>query len=235
LPIGVGQTMRGIEEVRVQRGRETVTVPGGELRAALSAHPRALVDVGTGDGRFVLRTARERPDWLVAGVDPVADAMREASWRAGRKPPRGGAANAWFLVHALEALPAALAGAADEVTVNFPWGTLLEAVTTPRAEGLAALRELLKPGGELAVTLNRTAQLDQAYAGRLGVPVLDDAHLGDALPRAYRRAGLLAIPEGAARDGGDPGSGASGRTSWGRRLVEGSGREVAVVRFRREG
>jgi 16S rRNA (adenine(1408)-N(1))-methyltransferase len=151
--------------------------------------------------------------------------MREASYRATRKPARGGAANAWFLVHALEALPGALLGVAHEVTVNFPWGTLLQAVTVPRAEGLAAIAALLRPDGELAVSLNRSAQLDPAYAERLGVPVLDDAHVEGALLPGFAAAGFVPVEEAASS--GDP------RTTWGRRLVEGSGREVLALRFAR--
>ena len=208
--------------MRVQRGRETVTVPGDDLRAAVAAHARTLVDLGTGDGRFALRAAREDPGRLVVGVDPVAEAMRESSWRASRKPARGGAPNAWFVVGSLEALPAALHGVADEVTVNFPWGSLLEAVSVPRPEGLATLGAVLKPGGELSVVLNRSAQLDPAYAGRIGVPVLDDAHVRETLLPGYAAAGFEALEERSP----------AGRTSWGRRLVEGSGRNVLALRFR---
>ena len=56
-----------------------------------------LADVGTGDGRFVLATAVANPTLLVIGIDPVADALAEASRRAAAPPRKGGLPNALFI------------------------------------------------------------------------------------------------------------------------------------------
>lgn len=95
-----------------------------------------VVDVGTGDGGYVLRTAKLRPEALFIGVDANADALREASARALKKPSRGGLRNVLFGRLALEEMPGALEGIADELTVLFPWGTLLRAVATGQVEPL---------------------------------------------------------------------------------------------------
>jgi 16S rRNA (adenine(1408)-N(1))-methyltransferase len=58
--------------------------------------------MGTGDGRYVLRTAAERPDTLVIGLDANAAAMAAASRRAAR---RGAVPNALFAVVAAEHPP----------------------------------------------------------------------------------------------------------------------------------
>jgi 16S rRNA (adenine(1408)-N(1))-methyltransferase len=88
-----------------------------------------IVDLGTGDGRYVLATAAACPDRLVIGVDAnaaaMADAARKATARSGKpgkpgKPGRGGLPNALFVVAAVEALPVELAGVADLVTAHFP-------------------------------------------------------------------------------------------------------------------
>lgn len=60
------------------------------------------VDLGTGDGRRVLRAAAARPDTLVIGVDANAAGMVEASRRAAR---RGALPNALFVVAAAEHPP----------------------------------------------------------------------------------------------------------------------------------
>ena len=60
------------------------------------------VDLGTGDGRRVLRAASARPDTLVIGVDANAAGMAEASRRAAR---RGALPNALFVVAAAEHPP----------------------------------------------------------------------------------------------------------------------------------
>jgi 16S rRNA (adenine(1408)-N(1))-methyltransferase len=79
-----------------------------------------MIDLGTGDGRFVLATASDHPDRLVVGIDASAAAMAEASRRAAANPRRGGRPNALFVVAGAEALPPELDGAAEWLTAWFP-------------------------------------------------------------------------------------------------------------------
>jgi 16S rRNA (adenine(1408)-N(1))-methyltransferase len=60
------------------------------------------IDLGTGDGRFVLAAAAARPDTLVIGLDANAAGMAEASRRAARKDALP---NALFAVAAAEHPP----------------------------------------------------------------------------------------------------------------------------------
>ena len=216
--------------MRVLRGREVVEVAEDELRAAVDAHRELLVDLGTGDGRFVLRAAREAPDALVVGVDAVAEAMGETASRAARKPARGGAANALFVVGDALAPPAVLAGRAGLVTVNYPWGSLLRGVAWPEPEALAAVAGLLRPGGRLVALLNLSAAEDSAYAERLELPPLDGEHVEGRLVPGWRSAGLADVACRALALGEDP----PHRTTWGQRLVRGSRRETLLVSAVRE-
>jgi len=100
------------------------------------------IDAGTGDGRAVLAAAAREPATLVLGLDANAASMAESSRRAARSARKGGFPNAGFVVAAAEAPPSELAGAADLVTVRFPWGSLLRGVVgrdDPVAAGLATL------------------------------------------------------------------------------------------------
>jgi tRNA G46 methylase TrmB len=60
------------------------------------------IDLGTGDGRYVLAAAAARPETLVIGLDASAAAMAEASRRAER---RGALPNALFAAAAAEHPP----------------------------------------------------------------------------------------------------------------------------------
>ncbi|MBV9354887.1 MAG: hypothetical protein JO023_05110 [Chloroflexi bacterium] len=89
---------------------------------------RILLDLGTGDGKAVLRAARAEPGLLAIGVDADAAALRQASRQAARPAPRGGLPNALFLAgDASEALHL-LRGRVDELRITLPWGSLLRAV-----------------------------------------------------------------------------------------------------------
>ncbi len=89
-----------------------------------------IVDIGTGDGRFVYQSARENPKKFYIGIDPNVRPLEKISEKIYRKPAKGGAPNALFVQAAIEDLPAELDGVADEIHVHFPWGSLLRAVAT---------------------------------------------------------------------------------------------------------
>jgi 16S rRNA (adenine(1408)-N(1))-methyltransferase len=144
------------------------------------------IDVGTGDGAYVLRAARAEPRRLHVGIDTSADGLRDASRRAGRKPQRGGAPNAMFVRAAADALPEELGGLASTVTVLLPWGSLLEGVARPDPAILGGLRALLAPGGRLLVVLGYDARSD-ALPGL--APLSRESLEADVLPR-YREAGF---------------------------------------------
>ncbi|MDQ3935985.1 MAG: methyltransferase domain-containing protein [Actinomycetota bacterium] len=191
----------------------------------LDRYREVHVDLGTGDGKFVLRAARARPDVLVVGVDMLAEAFADAASRAARKPTRGGAPNAVFLASDATRPPPDLHARASLVTVNYPWGSLLRAVAAPQAEPLRAIAGLLRPGGRLVALLNLSAAEDSAYAERLELPPLDGEHIEGALVPGWRDAGLAEVSWRALAPGEDP----PHRTTWGQRLVRGSRRETLLV------
>jgi 16S rRNA (adenine(1408)-N(1))-methyltransferase len=183
------------------------------------------VDLGTGDGKFVLRAARAEPDVMHVGIDALEEPMAAAIRRAASKPARGGVPNASFVVADATRPPAELAGRAGLVTVNFPWGSLLRAVAAPEADGLRAVAGLLREGGRLVALLNLSAAEDSAYAERMELPPLDAEHVRGRLVPGWREAGLDEIEARALAPGEEP----PHRTTWGQRLVRGSGRETLLV------
>jgi 16S rRNA (adenine(1408)-N(1))-methyltransferase len=189
------------------------------------------VDLGTGDGKFVLRAARAEPDVMHVGIDALEEPMAESIRRAASKPARGGVANARFVVADAVSPPAELAGRAGLVTVNYPWGSLLRAVAAPEPDGLRAVAGLLRPGGRLVALLNLSAAEDSAYAERMELPPLDPEHVRERLVPGWRAAGLEWVEARALAAGEDP----PHRTTWGQRLVRGSGRETLLVSGVRSG
>ncbi|REJ37275.1 MAG: hypothetical protein DIU84_04730, partial [Bacillota bacterium] len=63
------------------------------------------VTLDADDGPHALRLARSRPDRFLLALDADAEALREASARAARKPGCGGVTNAAFVRMPVEALP----------------------------------------------------------------------------------------------------------------------------------
>lgn len=106
------------------------------------------MDLGTGDGRAALARAAAAPATLVFGVDASAAGIAESSRRADRAR----LANVMFLAAGAETLPdTPLAGAADLVTVTFPWGSLLRGVMGLDATALTGIAAVFRPGGWIDV------------------------------------------------------------------------------------
>lgn len=141
-----------------------------EFDAGAIAGRYVVIDVGTGDGRWVFRLARQKPEWFCVGLDANLDAARHVARRAGRRLARGGAPNLVFVQLRAEALPGTLRGVAAEVYVQYPWGGLLRAVTGGDAATLSRIGGLLRRGGRLHVLVNVSAlrgdaaDLASAYA-----------------------------------------------------------------------
>ena len=212
--------------MEIVTGKSTLTLTDAEVSTLIARYDGILIDVGTGDGRFVLNRARERPGTLCIGLDPVAGAMRESAFRAGRKPQRGGVNNAVYIVASVEALPRPLAGVADEISINYPWGSLLAGLVRPEPAVLSAIAGLGKPGAMIGLLINYSIFGDSAYLERLGLPDLPLERMDRELAPAYRRAGIELLGYDVMSADGPHG------TSWGRRLVRGAGRETLAVTAR---
>lgn len=124
------------------------------------------------------------PDALVIGIDPDANALRERSAAAARRPDRGGLPNALFLVASAETLPPDLTAIAHELRVTLPWGALLRGATAPEPWFVALLRRSSASGGTISLVLS-VVPSDHLP----GMPRLDAASAA-ALAGRYVSAGL---------------------------------------------
>jgi len=160
------------------------------------------MDLGAGDGRFVLARASARPAELVIAVDASRDSMIETSRRASR----GHVTNALFVVSAAEQLPTTLAGRCDLLTIHFPWGTLLDPAAGQQPDLTARLAALLSASGAVRILLASSPR--DRNGGRAE---LDPA----AVATAWESTGLCAIAmRPATLD-----DATAARSSWGKRLL----------------
>lgn len=206
--------------IDVVRGKQIVRLGGLALRRQAAAYERVVVDLGAGDGRWAYRLARAHLTWFCVAVDANADGLREVSFRAGRKPGRGGAANAWCLRAAVEALPPALDGLADEIRVHFPWGSLLRAVLLPDVDLLRQIARVGRPGAAFHARVNASIFDDPHLVTRLRLPSLGNENV-ETKAASYAAAGIRLETWSVIHD--------EAPTSWARRLTRGS--VVRVLAF----
>ena len=174
------------------------------------------MDVGAGDGGYVLHRARVEPTTFAIAIDASPDALASGAWRA----KRASLANVAFLVEGVERLPRELASVADEVTIHFPWGSLLRGLLDGSSAVVGSVAALMKNGAELRVLVSVAVHdgfgqvTPSVITSRCEKYVEHGLHLIDA-----RWASSEVV-----RDS---------RSAWAKRLGAGRTRPAVIARYRR--
>ena len=182
-----------------------------EWAALRAPYPALLLDLGCGEGGHVRRFAREHPDWLAVGLDTDRAALRRAAQRAARRPERGGAPNAIFAAADAQRPPPELEGAAQRLTVHFPWAALLRLILEDGAAFAVLVDRLCADEARVELILN-------AEAAPAGCAPPTPASLEAGLRGPLEAAGF-ALDSCAWLEASD-----APPTRWAGRLVKGSGR-----------
>ncbi len=190
-------------------GKRTRPLDALELSRFAARYPEVLMDVGTGDGKFVLHEARRNPDALVIGLDACRDGMRTAS----RKAP----SNALFIAGNALGIPAELSGLATRITINFPWGSLLSALLVPESDLPGSLRRLARPGCVVEVRLNLSALTMQGW---------EDASAALQVRRALEAGGFGGVTTSPL----DPGELRGFPSTWSKKLGHGRSPHAVLIR-----
>jgi 16S rRNA (adenine(1408)-N(1))-methyltransferase len=143
------------------RGKKTLFLDAPTLAGRLRGYEQILVDIGTGDGRFVQHIAATQTDYFALGVD----ACRENLRRASRKAPD----NALYVIANALALPRELYGLATHISINFPWGSLLDGLLEDCPALMSGLAALARPGARIDVRLNSGALTEAGWSLEEGV------------------------------------------------------------------
>lgn len=187
-----------------------------------------MIDIGTGDGRFVSSTARKHPNKFFIGVDANVKPLEKPSMKATRKPAKGGLPNAMFVQAAIEDLPEEFNGLANEIHIHFPWGTLLKGVALGEHQVLETLRRIASEDCLLEIVIGMDAERDRSELARLDIPFLTPVLIHSFLIPKFTSAGfeLIEARELTADEWGMI------ETAWARRLRSGDGRSVNFLLFR---
>lgn len=195
----------------------------------LSSHigEGVIVDIGTGDGRFVYRSALAQPNKFFIGIDANAKPLEKISMKATRKPNKGGTPNLLFIQAAIENLPEELNESADEIHIHFPWGSLLQAVICGDENVLKSLRRICAPECLLEIVFGIDQERDKSEIERLDLPELSDKYLEKTLIPRYQSSGFKLLKKGilAVSDWSQL------ETSWARKLQENPNRKVTFLIF----
>jgi 16S rRNA (adenine(1408)-N(1))-methyltransferase len=116
------------------------------LNDRLAHHNRIILDLGTGDGRYARTLAQTHPDWFIIGVDAARENLRDHS--------QAKLQNLLFVIASAQALPKELEGRVSQISINFPWGSLLESLLAGDALFLRGLERISGPAASIELRLN---------------------------------------------------------------------------------
>ena len=131
------------------RGKSSLDIDFNGFKSQLKNYNRTVLDLGTGDGRYVHSLATSRPDWFIVGVDACRENLREHS--------RTKLSNMLFVIASAQKLPCEFEGLFSHITINFPWGSLLDGLLACDSALLAGLIAVSHPDARIEVHLNSGA------------------------------------------------------------------------------
>lgn len=130
------------------RGRKSLALDLNSLTDQLTTYKykRIVLDLGTGDGRYARTLAQEHPNWFVIGLDACRENLREHS-QAKLK-------NLLFIIASAQDLPRELDGLVSQITINFPWGSLLASLLAGDPNLTRGLKSVSRSQASLYLRLN---------------------------------------------------------------------------------
>jgi len=128
------------------RGRKSLEIDWNGWKDRLTKYDRIILDLGTGDGRYARTLAERHPRWFVFGVDSCRENLREHS--------QAKLQNLLFVIASAQELPYELMGLASHITINFPWGSLLESLLSGDPELIRGLKSVSRARAALDLRLN---------------------------------------------------------------------------------
>ena len=157
----------------------------------------------------------------MVGIDANAAGLNDGFRRARRAK----LSNAIFVVASAESLPDELVGWAHEVRVQFPWGSLLEAILRGDRAVLDGVARMLRPEGKLRVLVS-VVERDRVDALRR----LDERHAREVASRVAD-AGIGLVLE--ACRVATPDDVAASHSTWAKRLGVGQSRPAWLLQYRK--
>lgn len=146
--------------MEIIRGKQASFMDAAALTAVTEDYTSVHLDLGTGDGRYVAHQAVAQPRHFVMGLDACRENLVEVSRRAP--------GNSLFVIANALDLPVELDGMTDSLSINFPWGSLLEGLLLADSPLWANLRRVTRPGTRLDVRLNGGALAEAHWSLETG-------------------------------------------------------------------
>jgi trans-aconitate methyltransferase len=148
------------------RGRRSRALDLNGLQQQLAQYHHTLIDLGTGDGRFVRCLAEKYTENFFIGIDACRENLRVNS--------QNELPNTLFVIASAQALPTELNGLASQVSINFPWGSLLVSLLNNDTSLMKGLSDITRPQAHMEIYLNGEALQTAGWTLEAGTDQVED-------------------------------------------------------------
>ena len=132
--------------MEIIRGKASLDLDLTELKERLTTYNRITLDLGTGDGKFAFCHAGKFPNHFVIGADSCRENLHEYS--------RAKLPNLLYIIASAQNLPQELNGLISNITINFPWGSLLESLLIGDSKLMSGLASISRSVTTVEIRLN---------------------------------------------------------------------------------
>ena len=147
--------------MEIIRGKASLDLDLTELKERLTNYKRITLDLGTGDGKFAFCHADKFPNHFVIGVDSCRENLHEHS--------RAKLPNLLYIIASAQHLPQELNGLISHITINFPWGSLLESLLIGDSKLMSGLASISRSVTTVEIRLNGGALTEVGWDLEAGV------------------------------------------------------------------
>ena len=175
--------------MEILKGKKTIELLN--FRELLSCYSEVLIDIGTGNGKYPYKYAKKYPNSLAIGIDSAGDNMVKYSVKSQRKLCKGGLDNVLYCTAAIESIPEALVDIGDKITVNFPWGSLLEGIVKGDNLILNAIVKMAKKNCFFRVVFSYTELYESGEIERRELPDLSISYIENTLVPYYNKKKII--------------------------------------------
>ncbi len=148
------------------RGRMSLDLDFNELKNQLADYHRIALDLGTGDGRYVRVMAARNPDLFMVGLDACRENLQASSRAALR--------NMLFVIASASNLPDELNGLFSRITINFPWGSLLDGLLLSDQGLFSGLASVSSSNAQIEICLNAGALSEAGTTLKRGTEIISE-------------------------------------------------------------
>lgn len=208
------------------KGNSAETINRNDLEKMMSVFDKTIVDLGTGDGRFVYKNAKNNPQHLYIGIDPSEKLLQEYSKKSNKDRLK----NTLFIRASVEMIPGELKAVADELYINFPWGSLLGGIVNTKKRVIRNIVFMLSEQSKLTIVFGYSPNAEPSETDRLNLEKINrDAIKMEVVPELEKRGlELVKLEELEKEELGNI------ESTWGKKLEFGQDRPVFRLVLKKE-